>query len=167
MTAPAVTTTEIPSGDAGTFATLRQMRRMVNASLTSPLVRDAATKIASEFGGRDYVGHATGIRRWLTDHMQYVPDPRGVELVHSPQVLLRRIESTHYVQGDCDDIAVLGAALGKSIGLRARFVVLGFRRGGGYSHVYTILRTPKGWVDLDISKPPSAPAVLRADALEV
>lgn len=87
---------------------------------------------------------------------RFVRDPAGVELVHRPERLLDLWRAKGHIPGDCDDAAVLGAALGKSIGLPARFVVLGFYGPTmPFSHVYAELQTPQGWADLDVTRTPN------------
>jgi transglutaminase-like putative cysteine protease len=169
--APRVTVGWIPPGGLGTVATLQRMRQLVTASLVKPRVVQTARAITAECPERDGRCRALLIRRWLDEHLRFVPDPRGVELVVTPEVLLEQIERGYYTQGDCDDAAVLGAALAKAIGLRARFVVLGFlERQGPWRHVYAAVQVgPSVWVDLDVTRPPDwrrAPAT-RMGTMEV
>lgn len=90
----------------------------------------------------------------MAARFRFLRDPAGVELVHHPRVLLDRLRKEGYVQGDCDDAAILGAALGKVIGLPARFVVVGFRGPRGpLTHVYAEVSDGSRWVDLDVTAP--------------
>jgi transglutaminase-like putative cysteine protease len=68
------------------------------------------------------------------------------------------IAAQGYARGDCDDVAILGAALGKAAGFPARFVLLGF--GGPmapYQHVFTEIGTRQGWMNLDVTRPRHPP----------
>ncbi|MEE8177710.1 MAG: hypothetical protein V3T65_06925 [Acidobacteriota bacterium] len=63
-------------------------------------------------------------------------------------------------QVDCDDAAVLSAALGKAVGLKPRFVVLGFEGPTGpYRHVYTELFDGVAWTEMDVTRPGGIGAV--------
>lgn len=139
----------LPPGDAGTRATLRAMRAEVHAGLLDPAVRTAALGIIRHIPARDGRGHADTLRRWLGERWRFVRDPDGVEYVLTPREQLERLYRVGALEGDCDDAAVLGATLGKVIGLPARFRALAF--GGPYRHVVADLLTPAGWRDLDVT----------------
>lgn len=158
---PIVTREQIAFGDYGSSQTLHRMRDLVNRSLSVPLVVETANGIAALVAPRDYLGIAQAIRGWLTQHFRFVRDPVGVELVRDPVYMLRQWQANGYITGDCDDAAVLGAALGKADGIGARFVAVGFQPGGPLLHVFTILtgRRDSGMgslgpgVDLDVTRP--------------
>ena len=131
------------------------MRRLVNESLPEPSVRLQAARIVQGLTVSDPAGQLYALRGWLGRVWRFRRDPHGVELVHRPERLLDQFSSWGYVLGDCDDAAVLGAALGKALGFTSRFVVLGFFGPRmPFSHVYTEVRGPRGWVDLDVTRPP-------------
>lgn len=160
----------IAAGDWGSFQTVGHMRRLVNTSLTDPLVIGTARSIVLTCLPRDVVCRARAIRGWMLEHFAFVNDPRGVELVSTPRFMLDQVGARGVAQGDCDDAAVLGAALGKAVGLRARFVVVGFHSTRGrLSHVFTMLRAGPGWIELDVTRPSrgSHPAVSRVHEVEV
>ena len=148
----------IAGGDLGSFQTVAKMRQLVNASLADPAVIETARSVVALCVPRDYDCRAQAIRTWLADHFQFESDPRGVELVASPRYMLEQIARRYYVQGDCDDAAVLGAALGKAVGLKAQFVIVGFnRQGAPFSHVFAILRGSSRWFSLDVTRPARGP----------
>lgn len=156
-----VTRSVIGFGDFGSVQTLQRMRELVNASLSVPMVVEAANGIAATVPPRDYLAIARAIRAWLARNFHFVRDPIGVELVRDPQYQLMQFYNNGYITGDCDDAAVLGAALGKANGIGARFVAVGFQPGGPLLHVYTVLtgRRDGGMgslasgVDLDVTRP--------------
>lgn len=142
-------------GDLGAMQTLGRMRRLVNQSLADPLVIETARSIVENAGlqGRDELGKYLAIRDWMEEHLAFMPDPLGVELLSTPRYMLDRIRRTQFVSGDCDDAAILGAALGKAVGLRAKFRALGFvspRRP--FQHVYTLLLINGRWANLDTTR---------------
>lgn len=157
-------------GDMGTAQTVAKMRQLVNRSLVDPVVIQTARGIVAGCFPRDTDCHGQAIKGFMSEHFQFVNDPRGVELLVPPRPMLDTIAKRYLVTGDCDEAAILGAALGKAVGLRARFVLLGFSgRGGAFAHIYTILRARSGWVSLDVTRPLRGPfpAVMRQTQVEV
>ena len=70
----------------------------------------------------------------------------GQETVQTPEVTISQ------GAGDCDDMAVLTAALATAMGYKFRFKTIG---KDGPSHVYTeILDPKKGWTVVDPASPP-------------
>lgn len=124
------------SGDAGVYQTVSLMRWKVNAAIAHPLVRRFAF-LSSEQCPRMPSGHACiafSILGHVKQYMRYVRDPLGVELLHDPVMIARAIHEKRQPYGDCDDFSMYTAALLKSIGLPAEFVVIG--RGTVLHHVF-------------------------------
>ena len=86
--------------------------------------------------------------------MRFVADPVADELVTDPVLLLRDIAQAGYGAGDCDDVATLGATLAESVGLPARFIVVGFDAPDApFSHVYAEIADGfGGWRELDTTR---------------
>jgi hypothetical protein len=144
----------LPSSDLGTFWTLAQMRGMVIREFLNPIVRLTAAQIVTGTGGQDALEQAYLIREFLSAHTEFLRDPDGVEMLHGPVWQLQQIQNTGIVSVDCDDVAMLAAALGKSIGLRARFVVVAFGSAHApYQHVWAELGRGNRWVDMDVTRP--------------
>lgn len=142
-------------GDFGAMQTLGRMRQAVNQSLTDPVVIETARSIVENAGcmGRDEPCKYAAIREWMEEHLQFLPDPYGVELLATPRYLLDQIRTRQFVSGDCDDTAILGAALGKAVGMKARFVAMGFGRpGAAFKHVTTHLLVAGRWANLDTTR---------------
>ncbi len=143
----------IAGGDLGARQTLSRMRDAANSGLRDPVVIETARRIASEAPPRDTLGIVRAIYDYVSSHLHFVRDPRGVEALATPRYLLDRIATTHLVEGDCDDAAILTAALGKAVGLRAKFRALGFLHPQApYAHVFTLLQAAGRWVRLDITR---------------
>lgn len=159
----------IPFGDAGSFATVARMRNMIDNAIRSPLVVETAHDIAQRFPARAHVRIALGIRDWLKENFLFVRDPVGVELIRTPEYQLRQFQVRKRITGDCDDVAVLGCALGKAVGIPCKLVTIGFDGGGSpgiLSHVFGVLVAPNGSkkginVSLDVTKPAGATASVR------
>lgn len=138
------------------------MRELVAAGAVEPRVRAAA---AEAIAGNSC--SACGIRRWLGSRFRFLRDPTGIELLRGPVALLDDVARVGYALGDCDDAAVLGAALGRAAGLPARFVVFGWTGPDGpFTHVFAELGAGPRWIDLDVTRPYRLPPT-RAAAVSV
>lgn len=126
------------------------MRRIVRAEYFAPIVRLTAENIVRG-AGAERRGQVGLLRSWLIEHTRFVRDPIDLERVVTPKVQLARIRATGTALGDCDDVAVLAAALGMAVGLRARFVVIG-RAPHRFEHVFTVLGDGRRWWELDITR---------------
>jgi transglutaminase-like putative cysteine protease len=149
-----VQTLPIASGDMGTAQTVAVMRRLVDTAILNPGFRAYAVRIATQYG-RDGINQAHGIRQWLEDHVEFIRDPDRVELLQDPVATLNAIVQCDRIAMDCDDVAMLGAAMGRAVGLRARFIVAAFRSPRApYQHVWSELSDSRQreWVDLDITR---------------
>ena len=139
----------IPSGRSGTIYTLNVMRRLTRAGKKDIRIRELAFSLIKGLPSKDYYGQMLRLHEFVRDHINYVRDIRGVETVQEP------IKTVEYEAGDCDDQAVLLAALLESIGHPTRFVALGFN-GGPFSHVMSESRMSKGWIPLETTENVSA-----------
>jgi len=141
---PVVTIKPLRNGDAGTDQTVAEMERIVRSALTDLNVRDTALRVVTRAGIRpkNYGGEITALFRFVRDRVHYVKDPIGVELVHSPDEILKRMA------GDCDDKAVLLSALLQSLGHKTRFEVVAVRPGQ-FHHVTVRVLVAGKWVPLD------------------
>lgn len=144
-------------GEAGTNATIRWMRRLARDAAWRPEVRSQALKIVRGIPGRDADMQASAIRTWLAGVTVFTRDPDQNELLYTPVRLLHILRTSDeplYI--DCDDVAVLAAALGKAVGLRARFVVVGFiSPRAPFRHVWTELAGPHAraaWREMDVTR---------------
>lgn len=131
------------------------MERLAKQGARDEQVRARAVDLAP--------GGPADIRAWIVSRFQFVRDPRNVELLKSPRYMVREWERTGRITGDCDDAAILGAALSLACGYCVRWVLLGFHPGAPFKHVYAEA-SPTGrdpWTDYDVTKPAQFPAGLR------
>lgn len=148
---------ELPSGSAGTRATLRHMSRLVREFKKTLPIRDTALSIIQSVPGhKNWVGQIKSLHAWVRDNVQYVRDVNGVETLATP------VQTLDYMQGDCDDQATLLAALLESVGHPTRFVAISPALFGAFTHVYTetkIGHNPGKWVPLETTEkfPPGKP----------
>ena len=130
------------------------MRSIVKKSRSDPDVIAVARSLTEHLAAKDWVGQVRAVFRFVRDRIRYTLDPNDVETLSTPMRLLR------LKQGDCDDKAILLAALLEAIGHPARFKAVGFR-AGELSHVYVetkleipaVLKAfPDGWIPLDATE---------------
>jgi hypothetical protein len=151
-----LTSGALPRGDLGTYLTLMRMSSMVRSEMMHPDVRLTAVNIVSGENPRDGAAFAVAIRQWVEAHTQFMPDPDGTEMLHGPKWQVQQVLTHGLVYVDCDDVAMLCAALGKAVGLRARFVVVAFQSPNApFAHVWTELAPANSehWIECDITRP--------------
>lgn len=130
-------------GAAGIVQTLGLMKSMVNGAIDHPLIRQYAVRATEHVPRGHQKEAALAIGEWVRSHVRYVPDPLNKEnLTHpgikdDPRTMIEAIHAGKKVFGDCDDMSMLVAAMGKSIGMQP--FLHGVGRGEKYHHVYTEL----------------------------
>lgn len=124
-------------GVAGVRQTLYTIASLVNQSILDPTIRDQAAYAISGCQKGDVRCQCAALLVWVNRHVQYVPDPAGVELVHDPRLMARAIAGRNRVYGDCDDLSGYLAALLKSIGRKPILRAVGYHHGP-LSHVYVV-----------------------------
>lgn len=144
-------------GDVGTRTIVGYMKRLVREGKINPSVRNLALSIVRGVPGRNGLAQAVAIRNWLASNVEFTRDPSGAELLYTPARLVSILTTRGpplYI--DCDDVAVLAAALGASIGLKGRFQLVGFLSPRApIQHVWTELQSPSGdrrWVQMDVTR---------------
>lgn len=147
-----------PGGDFQTWATVLRMRRLARQGMVHPVVREKALEIVAGVPGRAYDALIAALHQWLVAHSWFTRDPAIAELLVTPWQQLADLTRRGILTYDCDDAAILAAALGGAVGLKARFVVVGFRsRNAPFRHIWTELAAPSGptrgqWVALDVTR---------------
>jgi hypothetical protein len=127
-------------GAAGIVQTMGVMRSWVNQAIDHPLIRRYAAQATEHVPRGDQRQAALAIGEWVRAHVRYLPDPLHQEnLTHpgndKPTSVIQAIHAGKKVFGDCDDMAMLTAAMAKSIGMQPIFHGVG--RGKIFHHVYT------------------------------
>lgn len=149
-----VHTISISAGDYGATQTADSMVRLIRQGAVMPIVRQTALQIVAS-DPRDQRIQAGTLKTWLHSRFRFVRDPFGAELLHTPEYLLRQLGRDGYVQGDCDDAAILGGALARSIGFRTRLIVVAFHDPRApFSHVWVEIGDLNGkwWYELDVTR---------------
>jgi transglutaminase-like putative cysteine protease len=139
----------LPPGNQGARATLSIMRELTLSGAKDPIVRETAIRIVQTSGAREHnpASQLGALFRYVRDRITFIGDVAGVETLQTPQYTLR------VGAGDCDDRAVLLAAMARSIGitadLRFRAVAANPRTPGQLSHVYVVARIGNQDLPLD------------------
>lgn len=134
----------IPEGDDGVKATLRIMVSVVRKTKTSLPVLTLARSIVKSCAPKDYVCEATALQQYVQKAIRYTRDINDVETIQYPE------QTLSLGTGDCDDMAILFAALAESVGFPTRFAAVGLS-GQGFSHVLAQLMIPgQGWVSAEV-----------------
>jgi transglutaminase-like putative cysteine protease len=141
----------IPDGPEGTRVTLEAMRQMTRDALTEPnqQARQLAISLTQGVANEDYRSEIERLFLFVRDQIRYVRDVHNIETIQSPAVTLEQ------KAGDCDDKAVLLAALLESIGHPARFAALAFAPDQ-FEHVIVETRynfRGQKWLPLETTKP--------------
>jgi hypothetical protein len=146
----------IPDGDAGTYATVEAMRALARRDALTPDVRLAASAAVRGVPFDRGNVHAGILGRWIEARVYFLADPLYAEALHAPAWQIREILTRGVIGVDCDDVAMLAAAMGLSIGLRARFVLVGFNLPNApFRHIWTELAAVQNphWVAIDPTRP--------------
>lgn len=134
---------KIPSGDAGTDETVRQMGILIDQGVKSPLVRRTALRILEDVPAHDPLAEVQAIYEWVKDNIRFTMDPWEKEMIHNPDRILE------LKAGDCDDFTILLSSLLRSVGYETRTKVTGSNIFGGFHHVYPQVNVNGQWVSLD------------------
>lgn len=141
--------------------TLDRMARLVMASYDLPIVVTCGASIAARAVEKNNVAIAYAMMMWLRVHTRFVAAPLNIQLLKSPAEMLTQVDRDAIVGGDCVSVAMLAAALGMSVSVRARFIAEGYEPAepAALTHVYAQLHTEAGWLTLDTQRPIDSPPV--------
>ena len=115
----------VSPGMTGILETVQVMQRLARQGAATPAVREAAEHIVRSVPARDLQAEARAVESWIRVHLRYTRDGLDVETLKTPERMLAEIASQGKTIGDCDDAAVLGAALLLALGHAPQFTLLG------------------------------------------
>ena len=155
----------IPSGVAGTRATLLHIEREVQKGKRSPEVAELAEYILARFGARqhDQRSQITAIHRGMKAGLFYVFDPKGIETLRDGRILARKMLQHFRGEGprplaDCDDYTIVGRELAEFIGMDSKSRAVGTKKPGRYNHVYPMVKPRRGpWIGMEATVPGARP----------
>jgi len=138
----------IPSGVAGTDATVREIARLVRYDLERPQLRLLATRVLNHarIRSKNHLQEAKTLYGYIVGRVRYQKDPVDLETVQSPTVTLG------LGAGDCDDLSGLVAGLAMAVGMPARFRVIGYG-DNDLVHIFPELFAAGRWWPADATEP--------------
>ena len=144
----------------------------------SMLVRQFTEWVVREVQPKDYLGEILAVRNIFVQPspwrpgaalFRYANDPRHVEMVKTPERMVREIMENGSTVMDCDEYACMAATMCLQLGREAEFVAIGFEPGS-LSHVGMRAKEPKSntwiWVD-GVAGPREAEAIRRAKNVKI
>jgi len=135
----------LPDGVAGIKTTLEIMAELARRGREKWRVRRLAERIVQALPQKNVIAEARAIHEYVRDNIRYTHDIRDVETLAPPdQTILRGV-------GDCDDKALLAAALLEALGHPVRFVAVG-RRMFDYQHVLIEVQLNGVWVPVETTE---------------
>lgn len=100
---------------------------------TNPVTRNAAVRVAAQDEGPFRVEQVARIWSHVRGRWAYANDPRGDEYFGRASETISNLTEDGKYAGDCDDFAILLAAMMEAVGGEARIVMLDGEQGG---HAY-------------------------------
>ncbi len=121
---------------------------MAQEGAKDQLVRETAINVVRDAAREhDPISQLAALFRYVRDHVMFIGDVAGVETLQSPRYTL------HVMAGDCDDRAILLAALLRAIGIGAdlsfKVIAANPAQPGAFSHVYVVARVGGQAIPLD------------------
>lgn len=134
----------------GPETTINEMRRAVMGARgeRSVKVRSFCEDIIRRLQPKDYMGEILALRYAVAEFSRYTNDPVSTEWVKDPERQVDEIRATGRTVVDCDEEALLLAALWRQVGREVEWVTVGFGQPGVYSHVFARAKEPKSgkWI---------------------
>lgn len=139
-TVPQNSIIKLPNGEKGNLLTVEFMKKVARERSKDPIVRQLACNIIKQYRvpSMHYAQEAWAIGDWVKNNFRYVRDTRGVETLQDPLTMIDQIKRGNG-QGDCDDHALLIAALLLSIGHSPRFKIVKYNKyAPSFAHIYVV-----------------------------
>ena len=138
---PKINESEIGNGVDGNLDTIQVMKKIARERAGDPLVRKLALNILHQYQipSNHYVDECLAIGDYVKRKVRYVKDPSNIEYLQDPVDLIKQIQAGT-AQGDCDDQALLTAALLLSVGHDPKFRAVRYETVvGNYNHIYVVV----------------------------
>ena len=144
MTAQGMTFDSIPYTGSRMDASLKLGQQIADAWGVNALMIQMARDITKRWNTRSRMDEANAIQGWINRRVRYVPDPHGAEMMADPVTTIKN-------GGDCDDMAILAAALLQAIGHDARIAAVTWEGRTDASHAVALDLTAGCVVDPTVS----------------
>jgi len=117
------------------------MKRLTIQALQSQPIRKQAESLVYYDLASNPHDFARIVSGWIRRHIVIVDEFE--EYLQSPIILVDEIREQGRAFGDCDDVAMLGAALLGSLGAFVRFRAIDEQTDGSFGHVFTEFAFPR------------------------
>lgn len=122
------------------------MSQLATFGARSQSVRNKAVELTQGLLQKDFKSEACNCLSYVRDKIRYVRDPANAEMLHYADYVLS------IGAGDCDDKAILLAALLNSIGHQVQFIAMS-QQPNRYCHVWVQDWIDGKWLDLEPTEP--------------
>ena len=119
-------------------------------------VRILAESVCQNIRSKDYLSEILALYHYVCANTRYMRDPRTVELVQAPYLVVEQLSKGMTPNLDCDDMSALLAALFLAVGCQTRVVTVAFQNmfhngDRQYSHVFAQAKEPRSgaWITCD------------------
>lgn len=140
----------------GAPQTVAVIKQAAVQSQTKPNVRMLAEEVSRHLPSKDTTSEALAFYHLVLDRTRYMRDPRSVEYVRAPWVIVEQMMAGHTPSIDCDDATSLICGLAAVSGAECRAVTVAFKNmffkgQRQYSHVFPQIKEPRTntWLTLD------------------
>lgn len=120
------------------------------------MVRALVEEVCRYLPSKDTVSEALAFHNLVLDRTRYMRDPRTVEYVRAPWVIVEQMMAGHTPGLDCDDMTGLICGMAAISGAETRAATVAFKhmfyKGvRQYSHVFAQIREPRTgqWMTID------------------
>jgi hypothetical protein len=128
------------------------MAELTRQSLTDYRIRNLSTKLLHLFYATTYIEWVQSVHAHMQTVFSFVGEPD--EMLMTPSRMMDELDARSMIFGDCDDVAMLIAALAISIGLQARFRAVFESEDGYFQHVFAEVKLPdERWIEIDPTAP--------------
>ena len=121
----------------------REMGQMFHEGMVDPSVKRLAEEAVA--GKPDQI---SAVFEFVRSTFPYVPDPESAELFIHPRVRAEAYFRSEIRGGDCDDAALLTAAMYGALGYRTRILLVD-SGSGDLDHALAQVSTNIGWINAD------------------
>jgi predicted transglutaminase-like cysteine proteinase len=122
-----MTTESIPYHGSRLDASIELGQKIADQWGINTLMIQMARDITGQWRAKDRFEEARAIQEWINRRVRYVPDPHGAEMLSDPLTTIKH-------GGDCDDQAILAAALLQAVGHDARVAAVTWKGRTDASH---------------------------------
>lgn len=140
----------------GAPQTIAVIKKSTADSQSRPVVRAFAEDITQHLRSKDTLSEALAFYNMVLHRTRYMRDPRNVEYVRAPWIVIEQIMRGRVPGLDCDDMTALLCALAAVTGAECRAVTVAFQHlffqgQRQYSHVFAQVKEPRtgAWITLD------------------